>query len=70
MPAQAVLGQESGHRVLHDPGHGHAQRTHPLQQRRGRVVGVEQGEGEQRIIGVSFHPELTGDTTIHRDLPD
>ncbi len=36
----------------------------------GRVVGVEQGEGEQRIIGVSFHPELTGDTTIHRDLPD
>ncbi|CED92215.1 pyridoxal 5'-phosphate synthase glutaminase subunit PdxT [Actinomyces succiniciruminis] len=34
------------------------------------IVGVEQGEGEQRIIGVSFHPELTGDTTIHRDLLD
>ena len=21
-----------------------------------------------RIIGVAFHPELTGDTTIHREL--
>lgn len=39
------------------------------------VVGVEQMSGTGgaggaggRIIGVAFHPELTGDTTIHREL--
>ncbi|NDR54068.1 pyridoxal 5'-phosphate synthase glutaminase subunit PdxT [Actinomyces sp. 565] len=32
------------------------------------IGGVEQGEGEERVLGISFHPELTGDTTIHRDL--
>lgn len=31
---------------------------------RERVVGVRQGN----ILGISFHPELTGDTTIHRQL--
>lgn len=31
---------------------------------RNRVVGVRQGN----ILGISFHPELTGDTTIHRQL--
>lgn len=33
-----------------------------------RVVGVEQGSGPERVIGISFHPELTGDTTVHADL--
>ncbi|WP_235925145.1 pyridoxal 5'-phosphate synthase glutaminase subunit PdxT [Actinomyces marmotae] len=32
------------------------------------VVGVEQTGAGGRIIGVAFHPELTGDTTIHREL--
>ena len=31
---------------------------------RGEIVGVQQG----KIIGISFHPELTGDTTVHRHL--
>ena len=31
---------------------------------RGEVVGVRQG----KIIGISFHPELTGDTTVHEEL--
>ncbi|TDP51877.1 5'-phosphate synthase pdxT subunit [Kocuria sp. AG109] len=30
----------------------------------GRVVAVRQG----RVLGISFHPELTGDTTVHREL--
>lgn len=30
----------------------------------GRVVAVRQ----DRILGISFHPELTGDTTVHREL--
>ncbi|MFW0120493.1 pyridoxal 5'-phosphate synthase glutaminase subunit PdxT [Rothia sp. CCM 9419] len=30
----------------------------------GQVVGVRQGN----VMGISFHPELTGDTTIHREL--
>ena len=32
------------------------------------VVGVEQSGAGGRIVGVAFHPELTGDTTIHREL--
>jgi 5'-phosphate synthase pdxT subunit len=28
----------------------------------GGIVGVEQGA----LIGVSFHPEITGDTRLHR----
>lgn len=32
----------------------------------GQVVGVRQGH----LLGVSFHPELTGDTTVHRALLD
>nr|WP_239479052.1 pyridoxal 5'-phosphate synthase glutaminase subunit PdxT [Rothia sp. ZJ1223] len=31
---------------------------------RGEVVGVRQGN----IIGISFHPELTGDTRVHEEL--
>lgn len=31
---------------------------------RGQVVAVEQGN----VIGIAFHPELTGDTTVHRRL--
>ena len=31
---------------------------------RGEVAGVRQG----KIIGISFHPELTGDTTVHEEL--
>lgn len=31
---------------------------------RNRVVGVHQGN----ILGISFHPELTGDATVHRQL--
>lgn len=31
---------------------------------RGEIVGVQQG----KMIGISFHPELTGDTTVHRHL--
>lgn len=31
---------------------------------RNRVVAVQQG----KILGISFHPELTGDTTVHRQL--
>lgn len=30
----------------------------------GAIVGVEQGH----VLGVSFHPELTGDTTLHERL--
>ncbi|MBF0809372.1 pyridoxal 5'-phosphate synthase glutaminase subunit PdxT [Rothia nasimurium] len=30
----------------------------------GQVVGVQQGH----LLGISFHPELTGDTTVHRAL--
>ncbi|MGV3104094.1 pyridoxal 5'-phosphate synthase glutaminase subunit PdxT [Rothia sp. 32237D007AR] len=30
----------------------------------GQVVGVQQGH----ILGISFHPELTGDTTVHQAL--
>ena len=30
----------------------------------GQVVGVQQGH----MLGISFHPELTGDTTVHRAL--
>ncbi|QNV38772.1 pyridoxal 5'-phosphate synthase glutaminase subunit PdxT [Rothia terrae] len=30
----------------------------------GEIVGVRQGN----IIGISFHPELTGDTTVHEEL--
>lgn len=30
----------------------------------GEVVGVRQGN----ILGISFHPELTGDTAIHKEL--
>lgn len=30
----------------------------------GEVVGVRQGN----ILGISFHPELTGDTTVHEEL--
>lgn len=33
---------------------------------RGEIVGVQQG----RTIGISFHPELTGDDTVHRHLLD
>lgn len=32
----------------------------------GQVVGVQQGH----LLGISFHPELTGDTTVHRVLLD
>ena len=32
----------------------------------GQVVGVQQGH----LLGISFHPELTGDTTVHRALLD
>ena len=32
----------------------------------GQVVGVQQGH----LLGISFHPELTGDTTVHRTLLD
>jgi 5'-phosphate synthase pdxT subunit len=32
----------------------------------GRVVGVKQG----KVIGISFHPEVTGDTRIHQLLID
>lgn len=31
---------------------------------RGEVVGVR----SSNIIGISFHPELTGDTTVHQEL--
>lgn len=31
---------------------------------RGEVVGVRQGN----VVGISFHPELTGDTTVHEEL--
>lgn len=31
---------------------------------RGRAVAVRQGN----VFGISFHPELTGDTTVHREL--
>ena len=31
---------------------------------RGEIVGVRQG----KIIGISFHPELTDDTSIHEEL--
>lgn len=31
---------------------------------RGQVVAVEQGN----VIGIAFHPELTGDATVHRRL--
>ena len=30
----------------------------------GKIVGVRSG----KIIGISFHPELTGDTTVHEEL--
>lgn len=30
----------------------------------GKIVGVRAGN----IIGISFHPEVTGDTTVHREL--
>lgn len=32
----------------------------------GHIVGVRQGD----IIGIAFHPELTGDTSIHQELLD
>lgn len=32
----------------------------------GQVVGVQQGH----LLGISFHPELTGDTTVHEALLD
>ena len=32
----------------------------------GQVVGVQQSH----LLGISFHPELTGDTTVHRALLD
>lgn len=32
----------------------------------GQIVGVQQGH----LLGISFHPELTGDTTVHRALLD
>lgn len=31
---------------------------------RGEVVGVRQG----KVLGISFHPELTGDTAVHEEL--
>lgn len=31
---------------------------------RGRAVAVRQGN----VLGISFHPELTGDATVHREL--
>ncbi len=31
---------------------------------RGEVVGVRQ----ENLLGISFHPELTGDTTVHEEL--
>lgn len=31
---------------------------------RGEIVGVRQGN----LLGISFHPELTGDTTVHEEL--
>jgi len=30
----------------------------------GKIVGVRAGN----IIGISFHPEVTGDTTVHEEL--
>ncbi|MGO1544032.1 MAG: pyridoxal 5'-phosphate synthase glutaminase subunit PdxT [Gulosibacter sp.] len=36
----------------------------PMATYEGELVGVEQGS----ILGASFHPELTGDTTLHRRL--
>jgi len=35
-----------------------------LARHRGAVVAVRQGS----VLGISFHPELTGDTTLHRML--
>ncbi|CAL8900176.1 pyridoxal 5'-phosphate synthase subunit PdxT [Kocuria varians] len=37
-----------------------------LARHRGAVVAVRQGS----VLGISFHPELTGDTTLHRTLLD
>ncbi|MFW0111357.1 pyridoxal 5'-phosphate synthase glutaminase subunit PdxT [Rothia sp. P5766] len=31
---------------------------------RKKIVGVQEG----KLLGISFHPELTGDTTVHRRL--
>lgn len=31
---------------------------------RGEIVGVRQGN----LLGISFHPELTGDTSVHEEL--
>ena len=30
----------------------------------GKIVGVRSGN----LIGISFHPEVTGDTTVHEEL--
>lgn len=35
-----------------------------LAEHAGRVVAVRSG----KILGISFHPELTGDTTVHEEL--
>lgn len=40
----------------------------PSAQASGAVVGVEQDTGGGGVVGISFHPELTGDPTVHLDL--
>jgi len=37
-----------------------------LAEHEGEIVAVRQG----KIVGISFHPELTGDTTVHQELID
>ena len=64
-----TLTEELGTAVLfitHDLGLA-AERAEPLVvMHRGRTVAVRQGG----VLGMSFHPELTGDTTAHRALLD
>lgn len=42
----------------------HGPEVEPLAEHEDRVVAVRQGN----VLGISFHPELTGDTTVHREL--